>query len=330
MILTIVREQLRRQRGFIVALALIVTGAVGFATFATTMAATQGAANYFADQASGNASRYSAVAVLTDERLPQPAGSGATRAAVLADYGSSFKLADLERAIEDANAGGAHVRADASTSASITRTGVTARNQLTQSLSSDISAVWGEFPWTQILAEGRAPESGEIVLSGEAAKATGVTIGDPVILWASPHSEDVTQLPSATLRVSGIARDYGPGWRPSTAYISQGDLGIIEEFVTATSPGDDPWPMQVYIHWDQPNRAFADRFDRASEGSGARGLFGSSSPIAWLVAAALTLGTVVVAFALGRSQAQDRMRWTATARALGARRSHLLAAAGVE
>jgi hypothetical protein len=48
------------------------------------------------------------------------------------------------------------------------------------------------------------------------------------------------------------------------------------------------------------------------------------------LAALFTAGAIVTAFTLGRAQAQSRVKWVATARALGANRSHLLGVAGLE
>ena len=333
MILTIAGEQLRRQRGYVAALALIVAAAVGFATFAATMAATQGTANLFADEASGDASNYYATAALTDASLPQlakPTDGSAANTGLIADYGSPIQLADLKRAIDDANTAGAHVRADASAYGSITGADVVDPLQASPGWTGSVSAMWGSAPWSQILAAGRAPGSGEIVISGQAAKVAGVSIGDSVKVWAQAPTVEPTAAPIATLRVSGIAHDYGPGWRSSPAFISASGVDTIGRLITASSPEGYRSPVQVQVGWEQPNQALADHFSLVGERTGAGRLFGSSSPIAWLVAAALTLGTIVVAFALGRSQAQDRVRWTATARALGARRSHLLAAAGFE
>ncbi len=323
-ILTIAREQLRRQRGYVASLIVIVAAAVGFATFATTMATTQGAVNHASDVAIGNAAPFYATAVFTDDGLPEPKP--------LEDWGDPMTLATFERLLDQANAQGAHVRGDASAYASISRPEAVTGLQPIVGWWGNVTAVWGEAPWDQLLEEGEAPGRGEIVLSGEVAKSVGVSLGDSVVMSDTGHGEDAVTQRSEPLRVSGIVYDYSSAdWaRDGMAFLSAGDVDILEGIVITQSTVNDLWPLQGAISWEEPSPVLESELGFVGNRDYAARLFGSSSPIAWVVAVALTLGTVIVAIALGRAQAGDRARWTATARALGARRSHLLAAACVE
>lgn len=324
MIVTIVREQLRRQRGYVASLIVLVAAAVGFATFAITMAATQGRLNHAQDVAHGDASPYYGTVVFTDEGLRQPP--------VLEDWGKPMTIAEFERLIEAANAEGAHARADVRVPAEVTLPNANRDGLPVGGWPGEIRVAWGEIPWEQMLEEGSPPRQGEIVLSGHAAAEVGVSIGDQVVVGDFGYTQDAAPRHFGELRVSGIAYDYSTAdWDgQGLAILSPDDVDIAMSIVTSDPSLNDSWPLQAELGSRESTPALTTAFSALYRGNVTGRTFGSSSPVAWLVAGALTLGTVIVAFALGRAQAADRAQWTATARALGARRSHLLGAAGLE
>lgn len=315
MILTLVREQLRAQRTALIWTAVVVAAAMGFSTYTLVTGATRAATNAYAEDFRPVYMPKGAVVRLTDLGA---AGS-------IDDYGTATTTSALDRHLAATNDGGSDAWAAASEWGTVATLPAIGRNQELSGVT--IMATWGATPWETILAEGRAPLAGEIVLPARVARELNVGIGDDVEILhpsASPGPALATQT------VSGIAYDTGEfGPRSFTpAYLAGADARAVAEISVAT--GAAPRAIQANAGWSTPGIPIPT--DGRSGWQEFRGpaLMASTALAPLLVAVTLTVGTLIMAFAVGRTQAAARVQWTATARALGARRSHLLGAGAVE
>jgi len=324
MIGILAREQWRFQRLYIVWAAAIVAAAVGFATFATLSASTQGALDRFSLRVELNDAPLASQIVLTDPGYTVPATD---------DYGFAMPSAAIDSMIDDANADGAGAVAYTWAQGYIVP-GSGVDPQASYSEWPTVYAVWGDVDWSAILAEGSAPGTNDIVLPVAAARERHVGIGDTVMVGHTADSDSSTWefAPDATLTVSGLAYDISHyGWG-GPAYVNPDQLPAITAMSAAMwaqgGSETDPQPVQVTVSWHHPSAAL-DGLDTYTN-FGVSRTFGSSPALAWLLAGLFTVGAIVTAFTLGRAQAQSRVRWVATARTLGARRAHLLGVAGLE
>ncbi len=180
------------------------------------------------------------------------------------------------------------------------------------------------------LASGRAATShGEIVLAADAARELDAQIGGTVTLyrpdWVSAQGAD--SLIGHGFEVVGIAASTSlPGfdiYLPS-AYISWEDAADPAgplAYHWKGSDGSTYTSWTVDVAWNGHIAALAAVASPWSVfGTGDIALPGAS--IAWFgTAAVLLFAMIVMAFAVGRSQASQRAQWIATVRAMGARRS---------
>lgn len=325
MIRVLAREQWRFQRMYIVWAAAIVAAAVGFATFASVSAATQGSLDQYSGRVLMEDAPHNDPVELVDPSWPVPDSP---------DYSHLMTAADLGLMIDKANADGARAYAYASEwttlSSSSAESSSTTADYLASSLT--VSAVWGEPDWNAILAEGTAPGPDDIVLPANTARMLDVGIGDTVqvghLAQGTAGAGTLVFVRDADLTVSGLAYDVERYTSTGPAYTSHEQLPMLTAANASSGFGQSSTFVSARVGWQHESTAL----DPLSNPWGAPGMptFGSSAPLPWLLAALFTAGAIVTAFTLGRAQAQSRVRWVATARALGAKRSHLLGVAGLE
>lgn len=322
MIRVLAREQWRFQRTYVVLAAAIVAAAVGFATFATLTAATQGALDAFSNRMDLSVAPYRAVVLLDDPGFYSPESA--------ADWGVPVTSAELGDMIDRANADGAGAVASVAVWADLAP--AAHPEDATAPLWGwpSIRAGWGDVDWASILAEGTAPGPRDIVLPAATARTLGVGIGDAVQVGhtATPDPDTWEFVPDTTLTVSGLAYDSTEDGWTGQAYTSPDQLTALAAAYAGDRRPDEGTIIQAVVGWQQPTPEL-DRLAGAWDSQGGR-TFGSTGPTPWLLAALFTVGAIVTAFTLGRAQAQSRVQWIATARALGARRGHLLGVAALE
>lgn len=202
-----------------------------------------------------------------------------------------------------------------------------------------VAAVRGPYPWDVVLAEGRAPRDGEIALSAALASDLGVGIGDPLLVRQDREHEARRQALGVdasrhTLVISGLLRSNvgltdGVPWEVGalvTWDLSSEEGGL---FTLAIGDPDEPdvrgfYGQWTWVSWEEPNAALATFFGDLTAGVDPMIFDRSvtvtvgSAYVMFALAGLLMLGSVIGAFAVGRSQGQIRVQWVATARTLGA------------
>ena len=319
MILTLVREQVRAQRTALIWTALVVAGAVGFSTYASVTGATDAAVDGYRLALSPGYASQGALVELTD--LGTPNGNTDDLATLTTTTALADQLAQSKAAGSDAWA----------TASSGVGTVLTADGPGTvePSVALTVMATWGATPWDAILAEGSPPLAGEIAIPADMARALQVGIGDSVNLpeWTSSGDGRIVATPT----VSALTYDVGgtAAWPSGLAYVSSADASVLADLAAAL-PDTNQGAIVAVIGWSTPADAPGAQWPTAWEQRGGAAVMQTGALAPWLVAVTLTVGAVIMAFAVGRTQAAVRVQWTATARALGARRSHLLGAGAVE
>ncbi len=188
----------------------------------------------------------------------------------------------------------------------------------------------GDLDWDAILIEGAPPATGQVALSKAAAERMGVGVGDTVPVYV-----DVDGLAPAGIdpTVSGITRSPVAGsglWLPTLAdyWLPWEDLEVYGERVADIGGGSSNATADVTFTWDgsSPELAKLAAETGASEYSAVQ--YGQSDATLWVIlgVTVLAVGSIAMAFAFGRAQAQSRTQWVATARALGATRRHVVLA----
>ena len=194
----------------------------------------------------------------------------------------------------------------------------------------------GDVDWGAIVVAGREPrDAGEIVLAANIAEDYDVGLGD-------------------SLDVFGYDLDEGGGNTRRTVEVTVVGLSASTQLA-----GFDIWAPGAYLSWDEFNDpeglgyvrvlyndgdATGFHADATTYWSGpapelepyravlvdsyvGRGFRVAQSSDVWVGAAAtLFVAMIVMAFAVGRSQAAARTRWIATARTLGATKRHVILA----
>lgn len=202
----------------------------------------------------------------------------------------------------------------------------------------EVVSRYPDVRWDDVLIEGSAPRTGEIVVAADVAEGLGVGVGDELRL-AAPMDRDDTIADAVT--VTGLTRpsSYGPLMSPApTGYVTWDDgldyAHAIEGWRdVAAATGEPTQRLEATVTWTQGAAAFA--------GLEPVGIYDLSWtdlslgfegwPVTAISAAALVAVTMIGAtFAMARSQAQRRIQWVATARVLGAKRSALVSASAVE
>lgn len=298
--------------------AAIVAAAVGFATFATLSAATQGRLDAFANRMSLATLPYNSGVTLTDPVFFVPENAD--------EWGVLMSSRDVATMIDAANAQGAGAVATMRVLVDLTSDQVPRPQESAMHFWPTVAVVQGDVDWSSILAAGAAPGPQQIVLPANTAAALEVGIGDAVDLgyWSS-NWEFVS---TATLTVSGLAYDVSTDDTSGDAFTSMAQVPALAE-ASRRGQALDEWNMgYATVSWQSTTPALDPVASDANLLPDRT--FGSTGPLAWLMAALFTVGAIVTAFTLGRAQARSRVTWVATARALGARRAHLLGVAGLE
>lgn len=318
MIGALVREQLRSQRSYTVWTAAVLTGAVAFATYGTTLTASVHAAAQDIGSTLGlTAPMQIDVWAYAVTAVPPPEDQTAVR------------LDTLDTALEDARADGSDVVGLAYGPGHV--------GDLMNGDGVLPYAVNGAVDWGLLIADGDPPQAGQIALDADYAARHGIAIGDAVELLPNSWADGVADAQPVPLEVSGLSfapvSTAGLSIDSPTGYVAWDDLAALASalYGDGTATADDAPGHSTYIHlgW--------------SVGSPALDVFGvptgmwtdlysgvEAAPWAALAAVALAIGLIVMALAVGRAQAQVRSRWVATARALGARRAHVVAASLAE
>jgi hypothetical protein len=311
MIWALAREQMRSQWRYVLSAGIVITVAVGLAAYAGLMALTLGHSQATLDHFMG---------------LDRETFADATT-----DTYAEFDA--LAAHIDQANEDGHNVVGQASVWASLGSSDPWGY--------SGIVALYGDLDWSDVMVEGAAPQSGEVAVSAQWASSQGVAIGDDVPLVTAPVEYGKTIPLDATLRVSGLTRSsvgtaavqiYAPdawvawedvptlnqAWTNAVSGDSRDSGSVGEGIVSVTIYGDGDWPWNTEL-------ATAAWWNRASENPAA-----SIAIISGIGFAALVIGLIAMAFALGRAQAQARTKWLGTVRAMGASKRQVAAASLLE
>jgi len=317
-IFTLVREQLRAQRTALIWTAMVLAAAVGFSTYSSVNGATEAAKDAYFVALSPDQAPRGAIVQLTDLGTADD-GPGDSRIRA-----TTTVLADE---LAQSNAAGSDAWATASAYSQAVSTAPDSGSG-TRSVPATVVATWGATPWDAIMSEGRAPLAGEVALPASMARDLGLGIGDSVQLEATSTSNPERIV--ATQTVSGLTYDLGSPqpWRGSPVYINAADAPVLT-YLNGLH-GAASGSITAIVGWSSPGDAVATALPPAWDSPGSVGVMQTGSLAPWLVALTLTVGAVIMAFAVGRTQAAVRVQWTATAQALGARRSHLLGAGAVE
>ena len=205
-----------------------------------------------------------------------------------------------------------------------------------------IAAVATPFRWDRYLAEGAAPQHGQVVVNYALAHDDAIAVGDRVAFTQHPS---VGRDRGMTFTVSGILKDFSvaPYWTypGADAYVAWSDAEAVVAglpSVTVHAGGTEATALETFVAWDGYSAVLApfSTIDYwAPQGTGfsftEASLFTDTTGRWLLVAAALAvLGTIVAAFGMGRAQAEARTRWAATARVLGATRRTVALSSVVE
>lgn len=311
MILTLIREQLRTQHSYIVWAAALIAATVAAVAFAMGLGATEAAHSRYALVLGGGT---------FDKQTSVAVADPATNVLPTDMWGTPITWDTLQSTMTQAHAQG--ISADAVASGWLH---LTSDSGETETLVAQTEVVIGDFPWDRTLVRGAAPTRGEVVLSTWMAHHLGVDVGDTV-------GYSLGDQPAGMFVVSGVTYAAG-GWSPNqrtpSAYLSADDAQVAVDSALATRglAQGEPW-LQFQVKWDG-NFAPLDSLSPNTTAGWTGESFSSPSTVPWVLAAMLSVGVAVMAFAAGRARAHERVRWSATARALGAaRRTVALASLG--
>lgn len=331
MIWTLAREQLRSQKRFVVWTAALLTIAIALATYAAITTTTQISNDLRAQQIMGNDNEFQGAVASTIGETSDQFNSGADVA----------PIEEVDAQIANAIESGSDIQARRDTELFLT--GPTLGDgSFDNSFETHLTSVTGNYEWQTMLVAGTAPGPGGVALSGRLAGVLGVELGDTVPLFKNRYNSDgvpFAQTQVDELTVSGITRGPALGRNYSVdipeAYAAWDDSVRL---ITAGTPDDSAASkpglnrltyLETVVSWNEastPLTAFS-LFDRYFGSPGGRS---DSSGVSVTIAVALFIGLIAMSFAVGRSQAQARARWAATARVMGARRSTIAAATVLE
>lgn len=299
MIWSLMREQLRSQRRYVAWSVGMIALAAAVLTYGVLFTSTARDSAHAMDHAMGYDNEWYSLVAL------QPS-----------EFDEAMPIAELEGLLGDASAAGVHYIA--------TRVAYTELAGGTSDSSYGVTAMRGAVDWATLILEGEPPQAGEIVVNASWASDMGVTIGDYVSLKGFDPSNG-HDLEISGIAVSSFDRAAASGSAPG-AYVAWEDIDAINEAASAEDGGYVS--SDVMLTWN----GAADQFSPANSDLLYYEEVSSNSVLHWTfaVTGALIVGLTAMAFAVGRTQAQARVRWVATARALGATRKHLAAAAGLE
>lgn len=195
------------------------------------------------------------------------------------------------------------------------------------------------FDWEAALAEGHAPGADEIVLRADVARQFGLGLGDALRL--SVTRDGVVYSTVRTVVGYTLPADVAPFWLDLPgAYADWEDLPTLSRdlpWAFADADGERVVVIQPHIVWagDAPElEPYLDEevFGISRDHFDFSNVLWAYGPSGWaLLVAGLTLfALVTAALGLGRTQAEARTKWAATARSLGATRASVAGASLVE
>jgi ABC-type lipoprotein release transport system permease subunit len=338
MILRLAAEQARSQRRFTIWTAALMTLALTSVAFALMLVATQ------------RAMWDDAIRVSLADRAhivvgPQYFGE-VPDVESLPPAWDLMSVEEVDRSVAEAIANGSDVAAIREW-AVVTRP-TTSFSQLM------LAAATGDYDWDLVLASGRLPGNGEILLNARVADELNLGVGDTIDLNYALHpptsGEPVVEADWHTFTISGLSRaaDWGNPLFTDIWYVPDYSYVSWE----ASSSPDGPFACRLCTIDDQghtatfiPSSTTAWNIDDAA----LSGLPTQSSPdaivefmmseapsvppaaiVGYVLAALVTFGMILGAFGVGRAQAQTRLQWVATARTLGATRRAVVGATLLE
>lgn len=315
MIGVLLREQVRAQRRF-----LLWTGTL--LTLATTLAAT------------------ALIAAGTQAKLDVAASPRENLA--LAQWWTNGEPTSADIEIEDTVAPGqVELMVDAAIAEGVNAV-ASVESLVTPVLATDTGTpLVGTYPsqdWDAVLVAGEAPQAGEVVISASLAELAGIVIGDSVDLVDSWEGDRA----ATGVKVSGLSVAEASGafvTYPPTGYGNWPDVLDWDEAtgaLTAQGANGPTTLASAVVSWSGDSVTLAplltdeSRVMSASPGEVFRVPLRGWSGALWLASLIVSVAALAAGFAIGRSQAQARVEWVATARVLGARRGTLLAASALE
>ncbi|WP_084104619.1 FtsX-like permease family protein [Demequina sp. NBRC 110056] len=293
---TLLREQIRSQRGYLATALAMTVAAVALATYALLVAATQAEVDA-RTQVLGQGYEWS-----TDFPV-------ATARYASTDEGS-LTPTEVDELVTSASASDDDFTLSATAERRVSNVSTGAVEPL------EIATWAGTVDWSGIILEGRAPGDGEVLLSPAAAGRLDVAIGDTVAVAAMP-SDDVAR--DLELTVSGLSHGEARApvqVRTADAHTSWVELVPLSEVQSARSG----W---VTVGWSGRSATWDELGERIGWSFWAdQGIPSNTTTfVSGLLMLAVVLGAVGAALGLGRAQAQARAAWVGTARALGATRT---------
>ncbi|MDE0571951.1 ABC transporter permease [Demequina sp. B12] len=329
MIRTLVSQQLKAQRVYVAWTTALLAAAAALATYAWSAAATDGALTSAANYGPGIDRQFTVYSELVSE---------ADSATIPGSPGVAVTANELVSVVDQANSEGAHAMAQAHGEATwmpVSEAEVDVTDRITNGQFQLVYALVGEDAWTTTVAHGSPPATGEIVIPAHAAQAHSLAVGDTVNVGVATSGGGTTTSdfdPDAPLlavvetrTISGLSYDQ-TNWAGVEQFPEPFYLNIADPLITDSSRGGPVW---MSIRWDHatPTTGASPVF------AGAESFSTSSGPLqvlpVWLCII-MVGGVLVTATATGRAQAQQRAKWTATARALGATRGTVAVATIIE
>lgn len=316
MIWQLAREQVRSQRRYLVWTAVLLAITVALASFWAFSYSTQRAA----DQASAH--------ITGDDREWHGeiyATSGSTNAGD-ASHDATVNFDELNSVLAQAQSNGSDVSASIEVDAGLERD-----TSDPSSYFDPATARVGDVDWDTILVEGTSPAHGEVVISADYASRNDLTIGDTVALvsiFAEGADDSVANLTVSGLSYSPVPNAAVSSWA-GAVHVAWEDASVISQNAYDIAYRDAPLATQdapslfVRLDWntgDPAIDAILSTNGATSYGARTYDTSSNSTYYALVAGAAMVLGLIAMAFAVGRSQAQARMTWVATARTLGASR----------
>ncbi|WP_062465256.1 FtsX-like permease family protein [Demequina soli] len=310
MIIQLMREQARAHRAYLAWTGALIAATVGLAVFVTATALQQLAVTAYAERAFG-----------LDGEWSRSLELGAT----YGDTGTAITRAQLDAVLDAADADGARTAALhevpglglwAPGAIAFDEAGFPAAQR-----AAEPAGVRGALDWDALLLEGHAPGLGEVVLDASWAHATGLGVGDTLAaVWRDDATDDDWQQ-VASLTVSGLLHTSSDG--RYRAYLPLALLDWEQSFDFGNR-----MRVEVAAQRSSPELEDVPGWPGSPNFGGFTGM--TVAVVLALTAAVLAIGLVGMAFAAGRAQAEQRTRWIATARALGARRGTIAAATLLE
>ncbi|WP_084128644.1 FtsX-like permease family protein [Demequina sp. NBRC 110055] len=315
MIGTLLREQLRAQRRFLLWTGVLLTLATTLAATALTAAGTQASLD------APLAPREHGAWVQWWTNGDPVSGS--------IEVSDTIEPGDVEALVDAALVEG-------------TDAGATVESSITPVMATDTGTpLLGAYPslnWAEVLVAGTAPQAGEVVVSASVAELVGVAVGDLVDVvdsWGGDRA-------ATGVRVSGLSAAAASGafvTYPATGYANWDDVLDWDEAtaeMTAESASGTTTLASALVSWSGQSATLAPLLtdESAAQPASAAEIFrvpldGWTGTL-WITALLVGVAALAAGFAIGRSQAQARVEWVATARVLGAHRGMLLAASALE